>query len=503
MIKVFLLHPDQDFDLSSPLPPLIDDVIRDIGLPILFEAMAQGDEFVLQVVRQVVLSSLTEITPILYRQDILKDCIQHPDVVRQLYQIPLAFLERKRKRWLWISSFRASPSSLLSGARELLEISLDLLRRLRQIADQHIPTFTSLGFRRFFTMIQHELDDEYLAQVEQHIQQLRFPRGVLLRAQLGKGNEGNDYVLCRPNNVGRNWLQRLFTAHTPVYSYTLHPRDDAGFQVLGELRDQGLARTASVVAQAAAHIEHFFEVLQRELAFYIGCLNLYRQLTQLDQPVTFPQLAPADERYCSCIGLYDVALALTMKTSVIGNDIAADGKSLLIITGPNRGGKTVFLRSLGQAQMMMQCGMFVPAAAFRANLVSALFTHFRREEDKTMVKGKFEEELARMSTIVDHLTPNAMLLLNEAFAATNEREGSEIAGQIVRALLDKKIKIYCVTHLFEFTRSFIGKDNVLFLRAERLPDGRRTFKIKEGIPLETSYGADLYRKIFGVETTDG
>jgi len=92
--------------------------------------------------------------------------------------------------------------------------------------------------------------------------------------------------------------------------------------------------------------------------------------------------------------------------------------------------------------------------------------------------------------------------LNEAFAATNEREGSEIAGQIVRALLDKKIKIYCVTHLSEFARSFIGKDNVLFLRAERLPDGRRTFKIKEGMPLETSYGADLYRKIFGVEITD-
>ena len=103
-----------------------------------------------------------------------------------------------------------------------------------------------------------------------------------------------------------------------------------------------------------------------------------------------------------------------------------------------------------------------------------------------------------MSTIVDYLTPNALLLLNESFAATNEREGSEIARQIVNALLEKGIKVYYVTHLYEFARSFYG-DNVLFLRAERLPDGRRTFRLKEAGPLETSYGVDLHRKILGAE----
>jgi len=80
-----------------------------------------------------------------------------------------------------------------------------------------------------------------------------------------------------------------------------------------------------------------------------------------------------------------------------------------------------------------------------------------------------------MSEIVDHLSPNALILFNESFAATNEREGFEIARQIVRALLERQM---------------------IFLRAERQADGQRTFQLAEGEPLKTSFGEDLYEKIF-------
>ncbi|MGC9399265.1 MAG: hypothetical protein ACP5HM_09015 [Anaerolineae bacterium] len=162
MMKVFLLYPGRDFEPSRSLPPNAEDLTQDLALNILFEAMAQGDDFLFQVARQVVLLPLDEMDTIVYRQEILRDCLKYPDVIRQIYQIPLEFLERKRRRWLWISPSRSSPSLILSSARELLEASLDLLRRLRQIADQHSEAFASPGFQRFFTMIQQELDDEYL-----------------------------------------------------------------------------------------------------------------------------------------------------------------------------------------------------------------------------------------------------------------------------------------------------------------------------------------------------
>jgi DNA mismatch repair ATPase MutS len=188
-----------------------------------------------------------------------------------------------------------------------------------------------------------------------------------------------------------------------------------------------------------------------------------------------------------------------MERRIVGNAVNADGKSLTIITGANQGGKSSFLRGIGVAQLMMQCGMFVGAEGFEAELCPALFTHYKREEDAMMKSGKFDEELARMSEIVDHLTPDAMLLFNESLAATNEREGSEIARQIVSALLEKRVKIFYVTHLYEFARGIFDRNNddALFLRAQRKDDGTRTFRLLEGEPLETSYGEDLYRQIFG------
>ena len=226
---------------------------------------------------------------------------------------------------------------------------------------------------------------------------------------------------------------------------------------MSELKDRGINLVANALAQSADHILSFFNMLRTELAFYVGCLNLHEQLAQMGEPISFPLPVTSSERRHSFQELYDVCLALTMKQKIVGNDVNADNKDLVIITGANQGGKSTFLRSIGLAQLMMQCGMFVPAESFCANICDGLFTHYKREEDATMKSGKLDEELSRMSDIVDNITSNSMSLFNESFAATNEREGSEIARQIICALLEKRIKIFFVTHLYEFAHGFMTR----------------------------------------------
>lgn len=489
---------DESLDLRQLLPPNEAALIQDLGLDILFKAMALDDNFLFEVVKVALLSGVTDPQIILYRQRALRDCLQHEPIVREMYQIAIEAITEERKNY-W-GSFSRYPAGTLHHAVEVLQMFVGKLKRLRQIADQYAAHFQSDGFSRLFAMLREELGDDYFAVIEDHLRRLKFRGGVLISATLGKGNKGTNYVLRKPHHDSRNWVVRLLQ-RAPGYTFHLHPRDQHGASALSELRDQGVNLVANALAQSTDHILSFFQMLRTELAFYIGCLNLHQQLIDMQEPTCFPAPVSFGERSLSFSGLYDVCLALSMRRKVVGNDLNADAKDLIVITGANTGGKSTFLRSLGLGQLMMQAGMFVPAETFSAEIRDGLFTHYKREEDVTMESGKLDEELSRMSEIVGKLSPRSMVLFNESFAATNEREGSEIAIQITNALIESGVKVSFVTHLYEYANGLHEKrlPNAIFLRAERLPDGTRTFRVIEGEPLQTSYGRDLYETVFGPE----
>lgn len=95
-----------------------------------------------------------------------------------------------------------------------------------------------------------------------------------------------------------------------------------------------------------------------------------------------------------------------------------------------------------------------------------------------------------------------MVLFNESFSATNEREGSAIGRDIFRALTESGVRVLFVTHLYDLAHSLFEMTlpDVLFLQADRRPDGRRTFRMVRGEPPRTSYGEDLYARIFITDT---
>jgi len=501
-MKAYLMFRDRDFDMKGPLPPGRREVAQDLELEVLFAAMAGADKFLEDAVKAAILGTLKDPEAILYRQRIVAEVLKYPDVIRDLYAVATAGVEGGRK--VWRGTLNRYPDRVLYWSMELLGTFMTHLRRLRDIADANAGRFQSEGLARLLTMISRELNDAYLATVEAHLRQLRFPDGLFMSAELGEGNRGVNYTLRTSRTAVPSWIGRLRSLMELLpqrvrtsYVYEVPERDEGGANALAELRNRGISTVASRLAQSADHVQYFFEMLRAELAFYVGCLNLADRLAALEEPICLPDVV-AKGTVLSASRLYDVALALTTAAPVAGNDVSAAGKALVMITGANRGGKSTGLRSLGQAQVMMQCGMFVAAASYGANVCSGIFTHFKREEDLEMRSGKFDEELARMSAIVDQLKPGGLVLFNESFASTNAREGSAIATDIVCGLLEAHIKIIYVTHLFDLAYGFYLRDahRALFLRAERLSDGRRTFRLLEGVPLLTSHGEDLYRTIF-------
>jgi MutS domain V len=498
-MKALLLHPEHDFDARRGLPVQAANVRPDLALDTVVAAMADGDAFVAQVVSNALLNGTgNDMATLRYRQAVVRDAIAHPGPVREMYAVVVGAFEEKRKSYWGFSSNH--PSSILYSARQVLHLFMQRLRMLREIAETNAGKFESAGFRNLFAMLQRELDDAYLARVDAHLTELKFGDGTLVSAKLGNDCASDDYILRRPRVPHPNWLQRLLE-HAPS-AWTVHvaPRDMVGARTLGEMRDRGINQVANVLAQSVDHIQDFFEMLRAELAFHIGCANLHQRLTATGVPICFPDPLSADEAPgFRARALRDTGLVLAMQGNVVANDVDATGKRLVVITGANQGGKSTFLRALGLAQLMLQAGMFVSAEAFASTPCTGLFTHCKREEDTTMQQGKLDEELIRIGEIADAIRPGGLLLCNESFASTNEREGSELAHQMVDAMLACGIRVVFVTHLYAFADGMHAqhRDDTLFLRAERLADGTRSFRLVEAAPRETSHGADLYRDIFG------
>ena len=495
-MKAHLLFCDQDFDPAQPPPAQAAELTLDLGLPPLFDAMAGEDTVIRDAAMRTILNPLVERDAITYRQDVLRDAMANREVVRRIYAIAIEAIDLEHKNYFGVVS--RYPGAVLHRSADVMTMFVGQLGKLRRIADLHATRFTSAGFGTFFAMLRRELDDAHFVELRDHLARLKFSGGTLISADLGAALKGRNYVLRQPNPNQGSWLSGLLGRGPKSFSFKLHPRDEAGARALSALNERGINLVANAAAQANDHVLSFFRMLRAETAFYVGCLALEDKLAARGQPVCFPELTPAVERVHRFVALYDVSLALSKPEPVVGNDGDLTGKDVVVITGANQGGKSTFLRSMGLAQLMMQAGMFVGAGSFAANLCRGLQTHYKREEDTSMTSGKFDEELSRMSVVIDRLQPDGLLLCNESFQSTNEREGSAIARELVLALAAHRVKIVFVTHLYDLAHSLYARGDpaLEFLRAERDADGTRSFRVVPGEPLSTSFGQDLYRQIF-------
>jgi len=496
-MKAHLLYADRDLDFDPQAVLAESELEQDLELGALLGAMAGADDYLRAIARTVLLDGLRTPQEIAYRQDILDDCTRQPDIPVAIYRLATQTIQAEHQVWGGLFS---SASYTLHRSMQVMELFVAALRQLRTLASEHREHVTSAGLRQLFDMLAAELSDEYLSEIEDHLTRLRFRGGMLLSARLTSSNKGTDYVL-RKLPDSRPGIRGMLSAGRgrPGSTLVVADRDISGQRTLSDLRDKGTELVADALAQSCAHILSFFEMLRRESAFYVGCVAAHDALVARGQPVCRPGALPGGTHQLAASGLYDPALALTLDGPVIGNEVAADGAALVMVTGANQGGKSTFLRSVGLAQLMTQCGMFAPASSFRSSISTGIFTHYKRSEDRSMTSGKLDEELARMSEITRAIRPGGLLLCNESFAATNEREGSHLARSITRALLDSGVRVVFVTHFHDLASGFYRDDraDALFLRAVPEPDGTRTYRITEGPPMQTGHAADVFQHVFG------
>ena len=492
-MKVHLLLPEGRA-APAEMPAMSRDALRrDLDLKTLASGIAGQDSVMCETLLSAMFAPLREPDLLRYRHEVLRDVLAFPEETERLYRVCLEADRMRAGTVDWMKNYDLS-ATYIGAVDYLLSFSV-LLRRLRDLASELQPVFRSAGFMDLFRSLREELSDEYLESIRRELEGQQLADGVFFSARLNGSLQSVDYMMHRRE-------RSLRVLKSQVYELSRKEDDDKDGTDLTKRQERALNRVTDALAQAAEYLASFFVQLRKELSFYIGGLCFTRQMRALGMPTCIPELTAADPDSRKWEKLYDVSLVYKNKASVVGNTLSAENKRLYIVTGANQGGKTTFLRSFGQAQMMAQCGLPVGAKQYAAPYRGSVFTHFRQEEDRYLKSGKLDKELEWMSRIADYVRPGDVVLFNESFASTNEREGSEIGREITETLIECGVEVVTVSHLHLFAASFHGREEVQFLRAERLKGGQRTFRLLPGEPEETAYGEDIYKRIFTEDQRD-
>ena len=244
--------------------------------------------------------------------------------------------------------------------------------------------------------------------------------------------------------------------------------------------------------------------LMPEIEFLVKGTELMRTLMVRGNSLARPEIAPMADREFVAYGLYNPAVALKVDDEIVTNDIEFNSANahIYVLTGPNRGGKSVITCAVGISQALFQLGMFVPADKARISIADAIFTHFPTGADDTIDKGRLGEECARLVEIFEVITKHSLVLLDESLSSTGSYEASYIASEILAGLSVVGCRTLFSTHLHELAAEI---DNInekakmqggVFIDTlvAGIEEGKRSFKIVRAKPDGKSYARDIAEK---------
>lgn len=230
----------------------------------------------------------------------------------------------------------------------------------------------------------------------------------------------------------------------------------------------------------------------REIQFYLSWLAYIGPLREKGLPFCLPAVAPDAEQLYGR-GFFDLALAASMGPgrSPVTNDFALDRpERILVVTGPNQGGKTTYARAFGQIHYLASLGLSVPGREASLLLFDRIYTHFEREEDLSTLNGKLQDDLERLHRILGRATSRSVLVINEIFSSTTLSDAVLLGGYMMDSIAKIGCLAVCVTFLSEIAAH--GEETVSMMSTVEEDDPAvRTFRIVRKPPDGLAYALHI------------
>lgn len=268
-----------------------------------------------------------------------------------------------------------------------------------------------------------------------------------------------------------------------------------------------LERVARLFPEAFTRLRQFSEEhndyldttlsrFDREMQFYLSYQELRHRLATAGLTTSYPRVSKRSKRLVAS-ETYDLALAIKLADSgdaVITNDVNLAGKErILVVSGPNQGGKTTMARTFGQLHYLARLGLPVPGSTTQMLLCDEVFTHFEREESHQDLSGKLEDDLLRIHGILRKATTRSVVVLNEIFTSTTLEDAIALGGRILSEVVRLDLLCVCVSFVDEYVSV---SDTTVSMVSTVSPDdpSERTFKLERRPPDGTAHALALARK---------
>jgi len=275
-------------------------------------------------------------------------------------------------------------------------------------------------------------------------------------------------------------------------------------QILGlvaQLFPEPFARLADYCVSHAHYLDKPIARFDREVQFYLSYMEYIAPLKEKGLPFSFPRVSGRSTEVRG-METFDISLAAKLvheKAKVVANDFYVTApERVLVVSGPNNGGKTTFARTFGQLHYLASLGLPVPGRDARLFLPDQIFTHFEREEDIETLRGKFEDELFRIHEILSKASADSVLIMNESFGSTTLRDAVVVGTEVMRQIID--LDALCVFVTFVDELASLGESTVSMMSTV-VPDDPavRTFKVIRKRADGLAYAAALAEK-YGLTT---
>jgi DNA mismatch repair protein MutS len=530
---------------------LVPETIRDLELEAVISSICSHAAH-RRAIEEVLYRPCQDAAVISYRQAVLADLLRHPGLAEAL-AAALPLLD-ELAAYTYRPATPETPLYEVVARASELELLVECIRRLSQAFDALEGDLASEGLRALRDYVAAYAADAGFQEMVQALPgllaDLRISASITIGVNLDERLRPQEALLLSVNAerfTESGLLDRLLgkteggvkgiaSLHTlpPMPRSNAPPggRPAAGATQRAEpmlvplFRDlaQVLEKVARPIGQELRRYVHLngrlLVDLRPETIFYVHAVSFINKLQGLGLNFCRPQIASMEERVCEIEDTYNLYLALhfsrarpgqDLSREVVTNDVSLGGGGrIVILTGPNRGGKTTYMQAVGQIQVLAQAGLFVPGRRARISPVDGIYTHYPAEERLELGTGRFGDEARRIRAIFERVTRYSLVLLNESLSTTSTAESVYLAQDLVRALSQIGLRAIFVTHLHdlaaavpELNRETDGDSPIITMVASPVEedrdeaDIRYSYRVVPGPPMGRSY-ADRIAAAYGI-----